>query len=102
MSSNFKINYVCNKAIVGIAKGNIDALSDIYDIIGKQIYFIAYSILKNYHDAEDAMQEALYEIVKCSNTYKPMSNARLGFYQLPEIRRSNTCAIRKLRVFRRC
>ena len=35
MSNNFKVNYVCNKAIIGIARGNIDALSDVYDSIGK-------------------------------------------------------------------
>ena len=52
MSNNFKVNYVCNKAIIGIARGNIDALSDVYDSIGKQVYFIAYSVLKNHHDAE--------------------------------------------------
>lgn len=76
VSDNFKVNFVCNKAIVGVAKGNIDALSDIYDSIGKQIYFIAYSVLKNHHDAEDVLQEVLCEIVKCAHTYKPMSNAR--------------------------
>lgn len=76
MSLNIKINFVCNKAIIGIAKGNINALSDIYDTIGRQIYFIAYSVLKNHHDAEDILQEVLCEIAKCAHTYRPMSNAR--------------------------
>ena len=76
MSSNIKINFVCNNAIIGIAKGNIDALSDIYDQMGKQIYFVAYSILNDHHDAEDVLQKVLYEIVINAHTYKPMSNAR--------------------------
>ena len=76
VSNNYKVNYVCNKAIIGIARGNIDALSDVYDSIGKQVYFIPYSVLKNHHDAEDVLQEVLCEIVKCAHTYKPMSNAR--------------------------
>jgi len=76
MLHNLKINVVCNNAIIGITRGDINALSDIYDVIGKQIYFIAYSVLKNHHDAEDVLQDVLCEIVKNAHTYIPMSNAR--------------------------
>ncbi len=74
--SDLKINRACDRAISEIAEGRKEALSDIYDCMGKQIYFIAYSILKNHHDAEDVLQEVLLNIVKESRAYEKGSNAR--------------------------
>ena len=52
------------------------ALSDIYDSMGRQICFVAYSLLKNHHDAEDILQTELCEISTSAHSFKPMSNAR--------------------------
>ncbi len=76
MLMNIKINYICDKAIVGVAQGDMNALSDIYDSIGKQVYFVAYSILKNHNDAEDILQQVFCEIVKNAHAYRSGSNAR--------------------------
>ncbi len=74
--SEFKINRVCDRAIGKIAEGNNEALSDIYDCMGKQVYFIAYSITKDHGDAEDVLQEVLLNIVKECHAYQKGSNAR--------------------------
>lgn len=76
MSGNGQINRICGNAIVGIARGDMHALSDIYDSMGRQIYFVAYSLLKNHHDAEDILQTVLCEISTSAHSFKPMSNAR--------------------------
>ena len=76
VSENSKINRVCDRAIVGITEGDPDALSVIYDSIGRQIYFAAYSLLKNHEDAEDVLQNVLIEIVNSAASYRRGSSAR--------------------------
>ena len=41
-----------------------DFVTDIFDEYGKQLYHIALDILKNEHDAYDALQETMYKIIK--------------------------------------
>ena len=41
-----------------------DFVTDIFDEYGKQLYHIAFSILKNEHDASDALQETMYKVIK--------------------------------------
>lgn len=76
MAHPFYVNHVCDKAIVGITEGDVNALSVIYDHLGRQIYFIAYSVLHHHHDAEDVLQQTLCEIVKNAHAYRKGSNAR--------------------------
>lgn len=68
-------NIACEKAIQGICKGDCNALSVIYDIMHRPIYSLALSICQNKHDAEDALQNTLCEIVKNASNYKS-GNAR--------------------------
>ena len=70
-----RINQICERALAGITRGERDALSMIYDAIGKQIYFLAYSLLQNHHDAEDVLQQTLIEIVRSAHTYRKGENA---------------------------
>ena len=74
--SNFLINQICEKAIAGITRGERDALSAIYDSIGRQVYYLAYSMLQNHHDAEDVLQQTLIELVRCAHTYQKGAGAR--------------------------
>ncbi len=74
--SDFMINIACDKALSEISKGNKNAISDIYDNMGRQIYFLAYSILKNHHDAEDVLSIVLCEIAEKAAAYRKGSNAR--------------------------
>ena len=41
-----------------------DFVSGIFEEYGKQLYYIALDILKNEHDANDALQETMYKIIK--------------------------------------
>lgn len=41
-----------------------DFVSSIFEEYGKQLYYIALDILKNEHDANDALQETMYKIIK--------------------------------------
>lgn len=41
-----------------------DFVSGIFKEYGKQLYYIALDILKNEHDANDALQETMYKIIK--------------------------------------
>ena len=43
-----------------------DFVTDIFDEYGKQLYHIAFSILKNEHDASDALQETMYKVIRVS------------------------------------
>lgn len=40
-----------------------DFVSGIVKEYGKQLYYIALDILKNEHDANDALQETMYKII---------------------------------------
>lgn len=65
-----KINdEACKKALLKTAEGDNSALSDLYDLTGKTVFFTAYSILGSYQDAEDAAQNTFYEILKCAKNY---------------------------------
>lgn len=69
-------NSICENALSGIVNGKKNALAEIYDCLGRQMYSLAYAILLNHYDAEDVLQETLYEIVRCANTYEKGTNAR--------------------------
>ena len=58
------------KALQKLAEGDKNALSDIYDIMGKTIYYTAYSVLHNKQDAEDAMQNTLFELMSSAGSCK--------------------------------
>ncbi|MBQ7699893.1 MAG: sigma-70 family RNA polymerase sigma factor [Clostridia bacterium] len=60
---------LCGAALRKIAAGDTDALSELYDVMGKKVFFTAYSVLGNYHDAEDAAQNTFVEIIKCARKY---------------------------------
>ena len=65
-----KINdEACKKALLKTAEGDGSALSDLYNMMGKTVLFMAYSVLGNYQDAEDAVQNTFYEILKCAKNY---------------------------------
>ena len=58
------------KALLKLAEGDKNSLSDIYDISGKNIYYTAYSVLHNREDAEDAMQNTLFELINAAKSYR--------------------------------
>ncbi len=60
-------------AIFQVAKGNSDALGDIYDMTNKAIYAYALSLLKNTHDAEDILQDCFISVWNGAKDYKSQS-----------------------------
>jgi len=58
------------KALLKLAEGDKNSLSDIYDITGRTIYYTAYSVLHSREDAEDAMQNTLFELISSAKTYR--------------------------------
>ncbi len=70
------INEQCDIAITELAKGNKDSLSIIYDCMARLIFSIAYTIVENYQDAEDVLQDTMITIVRYANTYKNGSNSK--------------------------
>lgn len=95
MAHPFFVNHVCDRAIVGITEGDVNALSVIYDQLSRQIYFVAYSILKNHHDAEDVLQQTLCEIVKNAHAYRKGSNARAWVLGIARNQALKLCRDRK-------
>lgn len=73
---NRKINKTCDKAIIELSKGDKNALSIIYDCMARMIFTVAYTIVNNYQDAEDVLQDTLIEITKYAHAYQKGSNAK--------------------------
>ena len=50
--------------LAALSEDDRDFVSGIFEEYGKQMYSIALNILKNEHDADDALQETMYKIIK--------------------------------------
>ncbi len=74
--NNLTCNYRCNQALCRISEGDTNALTVIYDCMARQMFVLALSILKNYADAEDAMQETFLKVIQSIYTYRENGNAR--------------------------
>ncbi|MDD4564634.1 MAG: RNA polymerase sigma factor [Eubacteriales bacterium] len=57
-----------------IAKGEEEALAILYKEISKDVFVFALSVLENYHDAEDVMQEVFLKIKLHARTCKSFKN----------------------------
>ena len=51
-------------------KSDRNAIADIYDLIGKAVYFTAYRILHNESDAEDALQNTMLALTETAGAYR--------------------------------
>lgn len=60
----FTENERYEEALEGAIKGNPQALSSLFEIIGPSVLYLAYTVMKNHHDSEDAAQEALIRITQ--------------------------------------
>lgn len=69
-------NKACGDALIKISEGDMNGLTVIYDQLGRQIFSLAFSVLGNYSDAEDAMQDTFLRIAKYAGNYDAAGNAR--------------------------
>lgn len=67
---------LCEQSIIKLSEGDMSALSVLYDCIGKLLFSIAYSILNDYHLAEDAMQDTFLKIAEQANEHSRGTNAK--------------------------
>ncbi len=63
------------KAVREISEGNTGALADIYELAGRQMFAIAYSILGDYHLSEDVVSESLISILDHAKNLRKQSSA---------------------------
>ncbi|MBR0231898.1 MAG: sigma-70 family RNA polymerase sigma factor [Clostridia bacterium] len=76
MLSKVFANKACSDAIIKISEGDLNGLTVVYDQLGRQIFSLAMSVLNNYSDAEDAMQDTFLRIARYAKNYDPAGNAR--------------------------
>ncbi len=69
------INSQCDRALCRLAGGDMSALEDIYNKLGRRIYMLALSILRDTHSAEDIMQDTFVKLAAEARAYRKGSNA---------------------------
>ena len=60
----------CDAALRRLANGDTDALTVIYNKLGRQIFLLSYSILGDSYAAEDVMQEVFIRLVEHATQYR--------------------------------
>lgn len=70
MLPSVAVNLLCEKAIKAIAAGKPGEIGVLYDHTYRLIYSVAYGVLRNHADAEDAAQETLCKILECASSYQ--------------------------------
>ncbi|MBR4012651.1 MAG: RNA polymerase sigma factor [Clostridia bacterium] len=74
MTENLTNKY-CDDALCRIANGDVDALTVIYNKMGRRIFLLAFSILRDRESAEDVMQDTFLKIAAQARAYNEKSNA---------------------------
>ena len=69
-------NTECEKALVRIAEGESEALSVIHRYMNRQIYAVAYAVLRDFSLSDDVVQETYVKILEKAFTYRKGTNAR--------------------------
>ena len=69
-------NAECEKSIVKIADGDHDALKIVHKYMNRQIYAVAYSVLRDFALSDDIVQETYVKIMEKASTYEKGTNAR--------------------------
>ena len=72
---NVFLNQQCDRALCRLASGDMSALEDVYHKMGRRIYLLALSILRDTHTAKDIMQDTFVKLAEKAHAYRPGSNA---------------------------
>lgn len=75
-------NKLLDELILKIKEGDTIALSELYNLIKTDIFAFAFSIVKNYHDAEDILQNTFITIHKNAYIYLHSKNARSWIFTI--------------------
>lgn len=63
-------------AIGRIAQGDHEALTILYEGLGRLVFSVAYGITGNYQDAEDVLSQTMLEIVQYAASYRSGTNPK--------------------------
>ena len=69
-------NAECEKSILKIADGDHDALRVIHKYMNRQIYAVAYAVLRDFSLSDDIVQETYVKIMEKASSYEKGTNAR--------------------------
>jgi len=69
-------NAECEKSILKIADGDYDALRLIHKYMNRQIYAVAYAVLRDFALSDDIVQETYVKIMENASAYEKGTNAR--------------------------
>lgn len=67
---------------VAVSQGDESAFETLYEKTKRGVFAFAYSYLRNYADAEDALQETFITIKQKAYLYKPQTDARAWILQI--------------------
>lgn len=85
--------------ITSIAEGKIDFLKNIYDILGKEVYLYAYTIIKDKDLAEDVAQDVFVKILRRAKTYLKGKNPKVWIMAITHNEAINVIRKRKNIIF---
>jgi RNA polymerase sigma-70 factor (ECF subfamily) len=69
-------NAECEKSLMKIADGDHDALRVVHKYMNRQIYAVAYAVLRDFALADDIVQETYVKIMEKASSYEKGTNAR--------------------------
>ena len=72
--SNLYRRTACDKALRRLAEGDTEALSTLYTHLGRPVYLLSLSILRDPHAAEDIMQDTWLKLMQGAKGYTPGTN----------------------------
>ena len=81
------------RSLKRIAKGEMDAISDIYDQMNSSLYGYILSFLKNPEEAEDVLQDTYIKICQSAGLYRPMGKPMAWIFTI-----ARNLALMKLRT----
>ena len=70
------IDKQADRALCDLSKGDMNGLAVIYDLYGRLIRSVAYTIVGNYTDAEDVLQDVMVLLARHAALYKGEGSAR--------------------------
>ena len=71
--------------ILQIANKDTDALYKLYELINKNVYSFALSILRNHDDALEVMQDTFVSVYNNANRYENKDKPMAWILRLPKI-----------------
>lgn len=69
------LNKRCDEALCRLSEGDMNGLSDIYDLLSRRIFMLSLSILRDEETARDAMQDTFLKLATESQKYEKGSRA---------------------------